>query len=145
MGAGIAWEQVLLESKHCLGAGAAWVGAGTAWAGAGQLRAACRANRCSAPVCCVVLGMRNVCCGCYGLCAMLWLFVYFCGGFHRFACPVATPGAFILTVALWIFGGSIGVNAVCAAIVGLTILLVTNVVTWKVRELGCERIVTSQV
>jgi di/tricarboxylate transporter len=36
-------------------------------------------------------------------------------------------------VALWIFGGSIGVNAVAAAIVGLTILLVTGVTSWKVR------------
>ena len=40
-------------------------------------------------------------------------------------------GAFALTVGLWIFGGSIGVNAVAAATVGLTILLVTNVITWK--------------
>lgn len=36
-----------------------------------------------------------------------------------------------MTVALWIFGGSIGVNAVAAAIVGLFILLVTNVTNWK--------------
>jgi hypothetical protein len=35
-----------------------------------------------------------------------------------------TAGAFALTVALWIFGGSIGVNAVAAATVGLFILLV---------------------
>lgn len=42
-----------------------------------------------------------------------------------------TAGAFAVTVALWIFGGSIGVNAVAAALVGLTILLVTNVTTWK--------------
>jgi di/tricarboxylate transporter len=34
-------------------------------------------------------------------------------------------------VALWIFGGSIGINAVAAAIVGLFILLVTNVTSWK--------------
>ncbi|KAL6745742.1 Sodium/sulfate symporter [Haematococcus lacustris] len=42
-----------------------------------------------------------------------------------------TAGAFAITVGLWIFGGAIGVNAVTAAIVGLTILLVTNVTTWK--------------
>lgn len=42
-----------------------------------------------------------------------------------------TAFAFAITVALWIFGGSIGVNAVAAATVGLFIMLVTNVVTWK--------------
>jgi len=42
-----------------------------------------------------------------------------------------TAGAFMVTVALWIFGGSFGINAVAAAIVGLAILLITNVVTWK--------------
>ncbi|KAG1673950.1 hypothetical protein FOA52_015705 [Chlamydomonas sp. UWO 241] len=42
-----------------------------------------------------------------------------------------TAGAFAVTVALWIFGGGIGVNAVAAAIVGLAILLITNVITWK--------------
>lgn len=42
-----------------------------------------------------------------------------------------TAGAFALTVTLWIFGGSIGINAVAAAIVGLFILLVTNVISWK--------------
>ncbi|MEW5300313.1 MAG: hypothetical protein WDW36_003252 [Sanguina aurantia] len=42
-----------------------------------------------------------------------------------------TAGAFAVTVGLWIFGGSIGVNAVAAATVGLFILLVTNVITWK--------------
>ncbi|GAX75182.1 hypothetical protein CEUSTIGMA_g2626.t1 [Chlamydomonas eustigma] len=42
-----------------------------------------------------------------------------------------TAGAFAMTVGLWIFGSSIGVNAVAAATVGLTILLVTNVITWK--------------
>eukprot|EP00798_Chlamydomonas_sp_ICE-L_P016682 gene16682-22941_t len=42
-----------------------------------------------------------------------------------------TAGAFAVTVALWIFGGAIGVNAVSAGIVGLTILLVSNVITWK--------------
>ena len=44
-----------------------------------------------------------------------------------------TAFAFAVTVALWICGGSIGVNAVSAGIVGLTILLVSNVITWKVR------------
>ena len=42
-----------------------------------------------------------------------------------------TSGAFAVTVGLWIFGASIGVNAVAAALLGLTILLVTNVVKWK--------------
>mmetsp|Transcript_18497 Transcript_18497/g.51906 ORF Transcript_18497/g.51906 Transcript_18497/m.51906 type:complete len:564 (-) Transcript_18497:806-2497(-) len=42
-----------------------------------------------------------------------------------------TAGAFAITVALWIGGGAIGVNAVAAATVGLAILLITNVVTWK--------------
>lgn len=42
-----------------------------------------------------------------------------------------TAGALGLTVALWIFGGSIGVNAVAAALTGLSILLVTGVVSWK--------------
>ena len=42
-----------------------------------------------------------------------------------------TAGAFLVTVALWIFGGSIGINAVAAALVGLTILLVTGVTNWK--------------
>ena len=42
-----------------------------------------------------------------------------------------SPGAFAITVGLWIFGGAVGVNAVAAATVGLTILLVTNVITWK--------------
>jgi anion transporter len=42
-----------------------------------------------------------------------------------------TAGALGLTVALWIFGSSIGVNAVAAALTGLSILLVTGVVSWK--------------
>eukprot|EP00873_Tetraselmis_striata_P041184 jgi/Tetstr1/461448/TSEL_006557.t1 len=42
-----------------------------------------------------------------------------------------TGGAFAITVSLWICGASIGVNAVAAALVGLTILLVTGVTTWK--------------
>ena len=42
-----------------------------------------------------------------------------------------TAGAFAVTVGLWIFGASIGINAVAAALLGLSILLVTNVVKWK--------------
>lgn len=42
-----------------------------------------------------------------------------------------TAGAFAVTVGLWIFGGSVGINAVAAALLGLGILLVTNVVKWK--------------
>ena len=42
-----------------------------------------------------------------------------------------TAGALALTVGLWIFGASIGVNAVAAALTGLSILLVTGVVSWK--------------
>lgn len=34
-------------------------------------------------------------------------------------------------VGLWIFGGMLGVDAVTAAILGLSVLLVTGVVTWK--------------
>jgi di/tricarboxylate transporter len=54
-------------------------------------------------------------------------------GKYKQAAHTCLPGAFAITVALWIFGGSIGVNAVAAATVGLTILLVANVVSWKVR------------
>lgn len=46
-------------------------------------------------------------------------------------------GALILTVGLWIFGSSVGIGAVTAALVGLTILLVTGVVTWKARARAC--------
>jgi len=42
-----------------------------------------------------------------------------------------TAGAFAVTVGLWIFGGAIGINAVAAALLGLSILLITNVVKWK--------------
>ena len=42
-----------------------------------------------------------------------------------------TAAAFAVTVALWIGGGSIGVNSVAAATVGLAVLLVTGVVSWK--------------
>ncbi|KAK4254898.1 hypothetical protein QN277_007974 [Acacia crassicarpa] len=36
-----------------------------------------------------------------------------------------------LTVGLWIFGGALKVDAVSAAILGLSVLLITGVVTWK--------------
>lgn len=36
-----------------------------------------------------------------------------------------------LTVGLWVFGGILNVDAVSAAILGLSVLLVTGVVTWK--------------
>lgn len=42
-----------------------------------------------------------------------------------------TAAAFTLTVALWIGGPAIGINSVAAAICGLSILLVTGVVSWK--------------
>lgn len=34
-------------------------------------------------------------------------------------------------MALWVFGGSLNINAVAAALLGLSVLLITNVVTWK--------------
>lgn len=37
----------------------------------------------------------------------------------------------LLTVGLWVFGGVLNVDAVTAAILGLSVLLVTGVVTWK--------------
>jgi hypothetical protein len=37
-----------------------------------------------------------------------------------------TAFAFAVTVGLWIFGGAVGVNAVAAALTGLSILLVTG-------------------
>ncbi|XP_074310552.1 dicarboxylate transporter 1, chloroplastic [Silene latifolia] len=37
----------------------------------------------------------------------------------------------LLTVGLWIFGGVLNVDAVTAAILGLSVLLITGVVTWK--------------
>ncbi|OMO81677.1 Sodium/sulfate symporter [Corchorus capsularis] len=40
-------------------------------------------------------------------------------------------GTLLLTVGLWIFGGMLNVDAVTAAILGLSVLLVTGVVTWK--------------
>lgn len=40
-------------------------------------------------------------------------------------------GTLFLTVGLWVFGGVLNVDAVTAAILGLSVLLVTGVVTWK--------------
>ncbi|KAI3409349.1 uncharacterized protein J3R85_019420 [Psidium guajava] len=40
-------------------------------------------------------------------------------------------GTLLLTVGLWVFGGMLNVDAVTAAILGLSILLTTGVVTWK--------------
>mmetsp|Transcript_69329 Transcript_69329/g.219368 ORF Transcript_69329/g.219368 Transcript_69329/m.219368 type:complete len:571 (-) Transcript_69329:1084-2796(-) len=40
-------------------------------------------------------------------------------------------GALAITVALWIFGAGMGVNAVAAALCGLSILLVMGVISWK--------------
>ena len=42
-----------------------------------------------------------------------------------------TAFAFAVTISLWIFGAQIGVNAVAAALLGLSILLITGVVEWK--------------
>jgi anion transporter len=42
-----------------------------------------------------------------------------------------TAAAFAVTVGLWIGGAAIGVNAVAAALVGLSGLLITGVVSWK--------------
>uniref|UniRef100_A0A803PTQ4 Dicarboxylate transporter 1, chloroplastic n=1 Tax=Cannabis sativa TaxID=3483 RepID=A0A803PTQ4_CANSA len=44
---------------------------------------------------------------------------------------IVMSGTLLLTVGLWIFGGMLNVDAVTAAIVGLSILLVSGVVTWK--------------
>lgn len=40
-------------------------------------------------------------------------------------------GAFLLLLVLWIFGESIGVHSTTAALIGLSILLVTTVLTWQ--------------
>lgn len=37
----------------------------------------------------------------------------------------------LLTVGLWVFGGVLDIDAVTAAILGLSVLLITGVVTWK--------------
>ena len=44
---------------------------------------------------------------------------------------VIMGGALVLTVGLWIFGSAVGIGAVAAALIGLTILLVSGVLTWK--------------
>ncbi|KAL8129340.1 hypothetical protein V2J09_018495 [Rumex salicifolius] len=44
---------------------------------------------------------------------------------------IIMAGTLLLTVGLWIFGGALNVDAVTAAILGLSILLITGVVTWK--------------
>ncbi|RHN61960.1 putative sodium/sulfate symporter [Medicago truncatula] len=36
-----------------------------------------------------------------------------------------------LTVGLWVFGGLLNIDAVTAAILGLAVLLISGVVTWK--------------
>ncbi|CAI5474078.1 unnamed protein product [Closterium sp. Yama58-4] len=40
-------------------------------------------------------------------------------------------GVLVGTVGLWVFGGVLGIDAVTAAIMGLSALLITGVVTWK--------------
>ncbi|CAL51665.1 Sodium/sulphate symporter [Ostreococcus tauri] len=40
-------------------------------------------------------------------------------------------GALTLTVGLWVFGSKFGIGSVAAALCGLTILLVSGVITWK--------------
>ncbi|XP_028757130.1 dicarboxylate transporter 1, chloroplastic [Neltuma alba] len=40
-------------------------------------------------------------------------------------------GTLLITVGLWVFGGVLNVDAVSAAILGLAVLLVSGVVTWK--------------
>ncbi|KAB2606168.1 dicarboxylate transporter 1 [Pyrus ussuriensis x Pyrus communis] len=44
---------------------------------------------------------------------------------------IIMAGTLFLTVGLWIFGGVLSVDAVTAAILGLSVLLVTGVITWK--------------
>ncbi|XP_028068100.1 dicarboxylate transporter 1, chloroplastic [Camellia sinensis] len=44
---------------------------------------------------------------------------------------IIMAGTLLLTVGLWVFGGVLNVDAVTAAILGLTVLLITGVVTWK--------------
>ncbi|KAL9273472.1 Dicarboxylate transporter 1, chloroplastic-like protein [Drosera capensis] len=44
---------------------------------------------------------------------------------------IIMAGTLLVTVGLWIFGGVLSIDAVTAAILGLSILLVTGVVTWK--------------
>ncbi|KAB5520450.1 hypothetical protein DKX38_024769 [Salix brachista] len=44
---------------------------------------------------------------------------------------IIMAGTLFLTVGLWVFGGMLNVDAVTAAILGLSIILITGVVTWK--------------
>ncbi|XP_059315261.1 dicarboxylate transporter 1, chloroplastic [Lycium ferocissimum] len=44
---------------------------------------------------------------------------------------IIMAGTLLLTVGLWIFGSTLKVDAVTAAILGLSVLLITGVVTWK--------------
>ncbi|VFR02771.1 unnamed protein product [Cuscuta campestris] len=44
---------------------------------------------------------------------------------------IVMAGTLLLTVGLWVFGSMLKVDAVTAAILGLSVLLVTGVVTWK--------------
>ncbi|KVI00213.1 dicarboxylate transporter 1, chloroplastic-like [Cynara cardunculus var. scolymus] len=44
---------------------------------------------------------------------------------------IIMAGTLLLTVGLWIFGGMLNIDAVTAAILGLSVLLITGVVTWK--------------
>ncbi|XP_018830946.1 dicarboxylate transporter 1, chloroplastic [Juglans regia] len=44
---------------------------------------------------------------------------------------IIMAGTLLLTVGLWVFGGVLNVDAVTAAILGLSVLLITGVVTWK--------------
>ncbi|KAL3611318.1 hypothetical protein D5086_002338 [Populus alba] len=44
---------------------------------------------------------------------------------------IIMAGTLFLTVGLWILGGMLNVDAVTAAILGLSVLLITGVVTWK--------------
>jgi len=44
---------------------------------------------------------------------------------------IIMSGTLLVTVGLWIFGGMLKVDAVTAAILGLSVLLCTGVVTWK--------------
>ncbi|WP_349829170.1 DASS family sodium-coupled anion symporter [Brevibacterium litoralis] len=40
-------------------------------------------------------------------------------------------GTFLMLLVLWMFGGTLGVNATAAAFLGIAVLLVTKVLTWK--------------
>ncbi|GAB4835219.1 dityrosine synthesis enzyme [Ancistrocladus abbreviatus] len=44
---------------------------------------------------------------------------------------IVVAATLLLTVGLWVFGGMLNIDAVTAAILGLSILLITGVVTWK--------------